>query len=142
PKEFRFHIEQQLGEFFVNQSLEFYDAVPEKLTNDSNQNMELINQWVAQNTNKKITELIDYVDPATSFVLLNAVYFNGKWKTVFESSDKRENFMKFSGEVIEVPTLYSSKYNFQMGYNKKLQAEVSVAINVQRSLSGSCAICI
>ncbi|XP_016311304.1 plasma protease C1 inhibitor [Sinocyclocheilus anshuiensis] len=116
--------ERQLGEAFVNQSNEFYDAMPEKLTNDSNQNVILINQWVAKTTNNKITELIDYVDPTTSFVLLNAVYFNGKWKTVFESTNKRENFMKFSGEVIEVQTLYSSKYNLQMGYNKKLQAEV------------------
>nr|QGH45509.1 complement system-related protein C1INH-2 [Cyprinus carpio] len=114
--------QQQLRESFVNQSLEFYDALSEKLTYDSNQNMELINQ-VAQKTNKKITKLIDSVDPATSFVLLNAVYFNGKWKTVFEFSNKQENFMKFSGEVM-VPTLYSSKYNFKMGYNKKLQAEV------------------
>ncbi|XP_016145963.1 plasma protease C1 inhibitor-like [Sinocyclocheilus grahami] len=116
--------ERQLGEAFVNQSNEFYDAMPEKLTNDSNQNVILINQWVAKKTNNKITELIDYVDPTTSFILLNAVYFNGKWKTVFESTNKRENFMKFSGEVIEVQTLYSSKYNLQMGYNKKLQAEV------------------
>lgn len=52
--------------------------MPEKLTNDSNQNVILINQWVAKKTNNKITELIDYVDPDTSFVLLNAVYFNGK----------------------------------------------------------------
>ncbi|KAF4110209.1 plasma protease C1 inhibitor [Onychostoma macrolepis] len=116
--------ERQLGEAFVNQSKEFYDVVPEKLTNDSNQNVILINQWVAKKTNKKITELIDYLDDTTSFILLNAVYFNGKWKTVFESTDKRENFIKFSGEVIEVQTLYSSKYNLQMGYSKKLQAEV------------------
>uniref|UniRef100_A0A8C1RXI9 Serpin peptidase inhibitor, clade G (C1 inhibitor), member 1 n=1 Tax=Cyprinus carpio TaxID=7962 RepID=A0A8C1RXI9_CYPCA len=116
--------EQQLAEAFLNQSKEFYDAVPEKLTNDSNQNVILINQWVAKETNKKITELIDYMDPTTSFVLLNAVYFNGKWKTVFEKSKKMENFMKFSGEVIEVQVLYSSKYNLQMSYNKKLQAEV------------------
>ncbi|XP_059360016.1 plasma protease C1 inhibitor [Carassius carassius] len=116
--------EQQLGEAFVNQSKEFYDAVPEKLTNDSNQNVILINQWVKKKTMNKITELIDYIDPTTSFVLLNAVYFNGKWKTVFESTKKRDNFMKFSGEVIEVQTLYSSKYNLQMGYNKKLQADV------------------
>ncbi len=50
--------------------------------------------------------------------------------------------MKFSGEVIEVETLYSSKYNLQMGYNKKLQAEVSGAINAQRSLLGNGAICV
>lgn len=67
--------------------------------------------------------------------------FTGKWKTVFESTNKRENFMKFSGEFVEVQTLYSSKYNLQMGYNKKLQAEVSGAINAQRSLLGNGAIC-
>lgn len=68
--------------------------------------------------------------------------FTGKWKTVFEKSKKMENFMKFSGEVIEVQVLYSSKYNLQMSYNKKLQAEVSVAINAQRSLLGNGALCV
>jgi len=71
-------IEQQLGEAFINQSLEFYDAMPQKLTNDSDLNVKLINEWVADKTNKKITELITDVDHSTSFVLLNAVYFNGK----------------------------------------------------------------
>ncbi|XP_043103777.1 plasma protease C1 inhibitor [Puntigrus tetrazona] len=117
--------EQQLGEVFVNQSKEFYDAVPEKLTDDAEENLILINQWVAKKTNQKITQLMDYMDPTYTFILLNAVYFNGKWKTVFESTNKWDNFTTFSGELIEVQTLYSPKYNLQMGYNKKLQAEVA-----------------
>lgn len=67
-----------MAEAFINQSLEFYDAVPQQLTNDSVLNVKLINDWVAEKTNNKITELIKEVDPYTGFVLLNAVYFNGK----------------------------------------------------------------
>ncbi|KAK7145705.1 hypothetical protein R3I93_013442 [Phoxinus phoxinus] len=116
--------EQQLGEAFINQSQEFYDAMPQKLTNDSDLNVKLINDWVADKTNKKITQLITEVDPSTSFVLLNAVYFNGKWKTVFESTNKWEKFTTFSDQAKDVPTLYSSKYSLQMGYFKHLKAEV------------------
>ncbi|XP_073675655.1 plasma protease C1 inhibitor [Garra rufa] len=132
--------EQELGEAFVNQSLQFYDAKPQKLTNDSNQNVNLIKEWVAKKTKNKIPELTVDVDEMTSFVLLNAVYFNGKWKTDFESTNKHEPFRMFSGELIDVPILYSSKYNLQLGYNKKLQAEVSVTINAHRSFSGNGAI--
>ncbi|XP_067270303.1 plasma protease C1 inhibitor [Pseudorasbora parva] len=115
---------QQLGESFINQSLEFYDAIPQKLTNDSDLNVKLINDWVADKTNKKITDLIEEVDSSTSFVLLNAVYFNGKWKTVFESTNKWEKFTMFSDQTKDVMTLYSSKYNLQMGYIKNLKADV------------------
>ncbi|XDV49375.1 hypothetical protein PO909_018641 [Leuciscus waleckii] len=116
--------ELQLGEAFINQSLEFYDAIPQKLTNDSDLNVKLINKWVEDKTNKKITELIKEVDPLTSFVLLNAVYFNGKWKTLFESTKKRDNFTTFSDEAKDISTLYSSKYRLQMSYLKSLKAEV------------------
>ncbi|XP_051508903.1 plasma protease C1 inhibitor-like isoform X2 [Myxocyprinus asiaticus] len=116
--------EYRLAEAFINQSLDFYDAKPQELTNDSDHNVKLINNWVAEKTNNKITELVDEVDPFTLFVLLNAVYFNGKWKMVFESMNKQEEFTKFSGEVVDVETLYSSKYKLVMSYNKNLKAEV------------------
>lgn len=45
-----------------------------------------INQWVTEKTNGKISKLLDEVDPSTSLVLLNAVYFKGTWKTQFEPS--------------------------------------------------------
>nr|QBY91832.1 serpin G1 [Ctenopharyngodon idella] len=116
--------EEELVEAFINQSLEFYDAKPQQLTNDSVLNVKLINEWVAVKTNSKITELIKEVDPSASFVLLNAVYFNGKWKTLFESTNKPEMFTMFSDEAKNVMTLYSTKYSLQMGYFRSLKAEV------------------
>lgn len=128
--------------------------MPQMLTNDSNQNVMLVNKWVAEKTNGKITHLVDEVDPSTMLVLLNAVYFNskcysvisylliyegfrcvplcvplcrtGKWKMIFESMNKQAEFTKFSGEVKKVFALFSSKYKLAMSYNKKIKAQVSV----------------
>ena len=45
-----------------------------------------INQWVAEQTQNKITELIraDALNKLTRLVLVNAVYFKGKWAIPFE----------------------------------------------------------
>lgn len=44
-----------------------------------------INQWVGEKTNGVITHLLDSIDPSTVAVLVNAVYFKGKWKLPFDS---------------------------------------------------------
>lgn len=116
--------DQTLGEAFINQSLEFYDSVPQNLTSDSDLNAKLINKWVEEKTHGKITHLVDEVDPSTMFVLVNAVYFNSKWKMVFESMNKKANFTKFSDEVENVPCLFSSKYKLAINYIQNLQAQV------------------
>lgn len=69
----------KLHEAFVNQSQEFYNAVPQKLTNDSEVNVKMINNWVASKTQNQITELVDHFDESNEFILLNAVYFIGQW---------------------------------------------------------------
>nr|XP_023018612.1 ovalbumin-related protein X-like isoform X1 [Leptinotarsa decemlineata] len=46
----------------------------------------LINNWVADNTNQKITDLIspDQLSANTRLVLVNALYLNGLWEIPFE----------------------------------------------------------
>ncbi|XP_030631071.1 plasma protease C1 inhibitor [Chanos chanos] len=118
--------EHRLGEAFINQSQEFYSAAPEKLTNDSEKNVKMINDWVAEKTNSKITHLVDSVAPDTQLLLLNAVYFNGKWKMKFDSKVKQGQFHTLSGDMIVVPVLYSSKYKVSIGYDPKLKAQVAM----------------
>ncbi|KAI5095411.1 plasma protease C1 inhibitor precursor, partial [Silurus meridionalis] len=117
-----FHPDLNLLDIFVNQSQEFYDSVPHKLTNNSEANTNLINSWVASQTQNRIKELVDSVDEETQIILLNAVYFIGKWKTVFEVRDGE--FTTFSGELLSVPTLYSSNYNLANSYIQEFKAQV------------------
>lgn len=51
---------------------------------------ETINAWVKQKTMGKITGILDNVpDPATTIILLSALYFNGEWNQPFLNSATR-----------------------------------------------------
>ena len=52
-----------------------------------------INKWVEEKTQKKITDLIkkNMLDPMTRMVLVNAIYFNGKWEFPFKEEDTYED---------------------------------------------------
>lgn len=75
---FFFSLDMNLTESFTNQSIQFYDAEPTRLLNNSEDNARMINSWVANKTQNKITKLVDSVSPSTQMVLLNAVSFNGQ----------------------------------------------------------------
>lgn len=52
-----------------------------------------MNDWVRAKTQGMIRKVLEKVDRLTAMVILNAVYFKGKWKTAFNpSSTKKEDF--------------------------------------------------
>ena len=55
-----------------------YDAPVEKLVS-----LEQVNDWCAEKTHGKVTEILDELNPATVMLLLNAVYFKGDWEYPF-----------------------------------------------------------
>ncbi|KAM6972306.1 plasma protease C1 inhibitor [Aplochiton taeniatus] len=112
-----------LSESFANQSLQFYEAKPVKLLANSEQNAELINSWVAQKTNNKITKLVNEVSADTQLILLNAVAFSGQWKLRFDETHKAP-FMKLNGDLVKVPVLFSSKYKLAMTHIPAVKAQV------------------
>ena len=66
---------------------------------------ELINQWVEDETEKRIQDLIppDAISPLTRLVLANAIYFNGSWRQPFsESGTAKEQFTNLDGTTSEV----------------------------------------
>lgn len=70
--------EMTLSESFANQSVQFYEAVPTRLLETSEENTNMINSWVANKTNNKIQRLVNSVSPSTQLMLLNAVSFKGQ----------------------------------------------------------------
>lgn len=72
--------EMTLSESFVNHSVQFYDALPTRLLETSEENTDMINSWVANKTNNKIQRLVNSVSPSTQLMLLNAVSFKGQWR--------------------------------------------------------------
>jgi serine protease inhibitor len=78
-----------------------FTTAPEAVRND-------INSWVDQNTDGKITDLIEagQIKPLTRLILCNAIYFKGKWQTQFKTSDTRPApFYVSSNETVTVPMM-------------------------------------
>ncbi len=69
----------------------------------------LINDWVSQQTETMIPELIapELIDSSTSLVLLNAIYFRGNWSEPFEQRwTKPAPFTRQDGASVEVAMMH------------------------------------
>nr|XP_045012325.1 plasma protease C1 inhibitor isoform X2 [Jaculus jaculus]XP_045012331.1 plasma protease C1 inhibitor isoform X2 [Jaculus jaculus] len=108
---------------FVNASQNLYGSSPRALGTDSDTNLKLINTWVAEKTNHRISQLLDSLPSNTRLVLLNAVYLSAKWKNTFDQKKKMESF-HFKNSVIQVPMLHSKKYPMAHFNDPTLKAKV------------------
>ena len=79
-----------------------------------------INQWVSDKTNGKIPTILSSISSNEIMFLINAIYFNGKWKYQFETSKTvNEPFNCTDKKVVSVPMMKmenSFGYTVQSGY--------------------------
>nr|KAF6325662.1 serpin family G member 1 [Myotis myotis] len=108
---------------FMNASQYLYGS-PRTLGNDSDANLELINTWVAENTNHKINSLLDSLPSDTRLVLLNAIYLSAKWKTPFDHKKTRREPFYLKSSTIKVPMMTSKKYPVAHFTDPMLKAKV------------------
>ena len=84
---------------FEKSIAEYYSGVSK--TVDANKIVNEINSWVKDKTKGKINEIID--NNEFDSMLLNAVYFKGKWRDNFsESSTKKDIFTDRNGNEKEI----------------------------------------
>lgn len=87
----------KLGSDFVHNNHLFYRAHLDELTS-----VEKVNQWVKRETRGKIERLVDALDPSTTLVIANAIYFKGQWAEPFNPSRTTEReFHLASGEKVK-----------------------------------------
>jgi serpin B len=76
-----------------------------------------INKWIATKTNGLITNMVDKLDPTTVMLLINAIYFKGKWKSQFDVAKTIQGSFYKPGNVTEqVPMMkQTSDYKIYKG---------------------------
>ena len=82
-----------------------------------------INEWVEQKTKNKIKELIKpgILVPLTRLVLVNAIYFKGKWENEFEKKLTKDTpFWVTPEDTVHCPMMHQ-KSNFNYYENDSLQ---------------------
>ncbi|XP_076972333.1 plasma protease C1 inhibitor [Tamandua tetradactyla] len=109
---------------FVNASQSLYGSIPRVLGNDTADNLELINTWVAENTNHKITQLLDHLPSDTRLVFLNAIYLSAKWKKTFDPKRTQKMPFHLKSSVIKAPMMNSKKYPVAHFTDPTLEAKV------------------
>jgi serpin B len=50
----------------------------------------IVNDWIEEKTHDKINDMLDNLDPDLAMLLINAIYFNGKWRYQFDKADTNE----------------------------------------------------
>jgi serine protease inhibitor len=110
---------------FVDLSNQYYGATLKSVdfkgaTKNARQT---INQWVANQTEKQIQELLTpgILSQQTRLILTNAIYFKGDWQFPFEAENTSDLPFKLSTDTqVNVPTMYHEG-QFKYMENSELQ---------------------
>ena len=82
----------------------------------------LINSWVADHTNQKITKIVKRIDPLDFMYLINAVYFKGNWTHSFNPESTKEDFFNLPDGTKKPCKMMSKKEKFKYFEDDRIQA--------------------
>ena len=107
---------------FEKAAVDFYGALVRNMSFRPKQEVVgFVNDWAYEHTEKMIREVLgeDDVQDATTAVLANALYFNGKWASRFKKEDTSgETFRPESGKSKKVEMM-KQKEQFSIGETEK-----------------------
>ncbi|EHB04711.1 Plasminogen activator inhibitor 2, partial [Heterocephalus glaber] len=115
-------------EEYIKHSKKYYSIEPQEVDFQkcAEESRKEINSWVNTQTKGHIPNLLPEgsVDEATKMVLVNAVYFKGKWKTPFEKRPTRlYPFRVNRTQHIPVKMMYLRK-KLNIGYIEDLKVQI------------------
>lgn len=90
-----------------------FDAFITTLNFSDPATVKAINNWCAENTNGKITEIIDRITPGMVMMLVNALYFNAPWDEPFLTRNTQEDVFHGISADVQVPMMNkTSRLNY------------------------------
>jgi serpin B len=96
-----------------------FDATVENANFADPETVKKVNGWVKENTQNLIPQIIDRLDPRSEFVLVNTIYFKGKWANPFDKANtKPAPFTRHDGSQHDVPMMNASA---QLAYTETAQ---------------------
>lgn len=97
--------------------LKLYKAGIEKL-----KSAQQINGWVKKATKGLIKKIMEEISPLTFMILINAIYFKGKWEKPFNKSlTEKKDFINFKKEKQLIDFMYQNN-EFKYFEDKEIQA--------------------
>ena len=99
-----------LGQSYIQSTKEYFLAEPVAMDfGKSEESRVAINEWVEEQTNNKIQELIakGSITGLTKLVLVNAIYFKGDWDVKFnKNKTKKRDFHVSKEKTVQADMMY------------------------------------
>ncbi|KAF2896169.1 hypothetical protein ILUMI_10005 [Ignelater luminosus] len=115
----------EISDNFEKISVDVFNAEIENIDFSKNQEAaRKINRWVEDKTHNKIKDLIkpDTLTDLTRVVLVNAIYYHGKWVKKFDTKNTME-YLFFMGQKFVATEMMQLTDNFEYYASSELQAE-------------------
>ncbi|XP_036926290.1 alpha-2-antiplasmin [Sturnira hondurensis] len=115
-----------IKEDFLKQSEHLFGAKPINLMGKKGDDLANINKWVKETTEGKIEDFLSELSDDTVLLLLNAIHFQGFWKSKFDPSlTRRETF--HLDEQFAVPVDMMQALTYPLRWFSLEQPEIQVA---------------
>ncbi|KAM5150650.1 alpha-2-antiplasmin isoform 1-T1 [Callospermophilus lateralis] len=115
-----------IKEHFLEQSEQLFRAKPMNLVGRQEDDLANINQWVKEATEGKIENFLSELPDNTVLLLLNAIHFQGFWRTKFDPSlTQRDSF--HLDEQFTVPVDMMQAHSYPLRWFLLEQPEIQVA---------------
>jgi len=104
---------------FVDINRTYFYADVEGLDFSSPEAAQIINSWVDEKTNGKISQIVeDPIDPLAMMFLINAIYFKGIWTYQFDPDETQDgDFYLPDDSVVQVPMMKLEGKSLPYYYN-------------------------
>lgn len=105
-------------EDFIEKTQKFYNAMMESVDFTSETTLDHINARVEEETKGKIKDLLtsDVVNSSTKMILVNAIYFKGKWAQMFKEEYTVDDQFKINKNDKKPVKLMTQKSDFPYAY--------------------------
>jgi serpin B len=95
---------------FMDALREWYLAEARNFDVSDPRSVDIINGWIEEKTHDRIQKMLSSLDRDLVMLLINAVYFNGKWKYQFDAKFTAERpFYLTPGNPVNVPVMYQKQ---------------------------------
>ncbi|MFA5817620.1 MAG: serpin family protein [Bacteroidales bacterium] len=92
---------------FITRNQTWYDAEIRPMDFTASDCKDVINSWVSDKTNKKITKIVDQINPESFMFLINAIYFKGAWTYEFDKKKTdQQPFYLEDGKEVQVDMMH------------------------------------
>ncbi|XP_061661942.1 serpin peptidase inhibitor, clade B (ovalbumin), member 1, like 3 [Syngnathoides biaculeatus] len=125
----RLYVQQSypIDEGFLSETRKYYQAELESLDFKENEESarEKINSWVEEKTQGKIKDLINQkLKEEVVMVLVNAIYFKGKWQQEFNKDLTREAPFKINKNATKPVEMMSQKSKFNYAFISEVNCQI------------------